>query len=47
MDAMLPKGTFERMDAARLEGETRTDFIREAVERELIRRNAPPPDPTE
>jgi hypothetical protein len=40
MDAMLPDGTFERMDEARLPGETRTDLIRLAVERELQRREA-------
>jgi hypothetical protein len=32
------EGTFSRMDAVRGEGEDRTDFIREAVERELKRR---------
>lgn len=38
MVARFAKGTFARMDAVRDEGEDRTDFIREAVERELKRR---------
>jgi len=38
MQARFPEGTFERIDAVRTEGEDRTDFIREAVERELKRR---------
>ena len=39
MVARFPKGTFERMDAVRKEDETRTDMIREAIERELRRRD--------
>jgi hypothetical protein len=38
MVARFPEGTFERIDSARSEDEDRTDFIREAVERELKRR---------
>jgi len=36
--ARLPAGTLERMDAVLEEGENRSDLIREAVERELKRR---------
>lgn len=32
------EGTFERIDAVRENGEDRSDFVRAAVERELIRR---------
>jgi hypothetical protein len=38
MGTPFPKGTFERMRAAREKGETKTDFVRRAVERELGRR---------
>jgi hypothetical protein len=42
MQARFPEGTFERIAAVlRTDGETaedRTDFVREAVERELKRR---------
>ncbi|MCS3692049.1 hypothetical protein ABIF07_001035 [Bradyrhizobium elkanii] len=38
MKARFAEGTFARMDAVRDDGEDRTDFIREAVERELKRR---------
>ncbi len=38
MAAGFPFGTFSRIDTARSLGETRTDFIRDAVERELKRR---------
>jgi hypothetical protein len=38
MVARFVEGTFARMDAVRSEDEDRTDFIREAVERELKRR---------
>jgi hypothetical protein len=38
MVARFAEGTFARMDAVRDETEDRTDFIREAVERELKRR---------
>lgn len=36
--ARLPAGTLERMDEVLAEGEKRSDLIREAVERELKRR---------
>jgi metal-responsive CopG/Arc/MetJ family transcriptional regulator len=36
--ARLPEGTLDRMDAVLGEGEKRSDLIREAVERELKRR---------
>jgi hypothetical protein len=45
MDAMLPEGTFARMDRVRADGETRTDLIRVAVERELARREGDPTNP--
>lgn len=38
MQARFPKGTFARMAAVLGEGEDRTDLVREAVERELKRR---------
>jgi hypothetical protein len=38
MTARFPKGTFKRIDAVLDEGEYRTDFVWEAVERELKRR---------
>jgi hypothetical protein len=38
MVARFPKGTFERIQAASKQYESRTDFVREAVERELKRR---------
>lgn len=38
MVARFPAGTFERIDAVLAENEDRTDFVREAVERELRRR---------
>lgn len=40
MIAALPAGTFERMEAVAREDEDKTDLIREAVERELARREA-------
>ena len=36
--ARFPAGTLERIDAVLAEKEKRSDFIREAVERELERR---------
>lgn len=36
--ARFPLGTLAQIDAALKEGEARSDFIREAVERELKRR---------
>jgi hypothetical protein len=38
MVARFEAGTFDRMDAVREDGEDRTDLVREAVERELRRR---------
>ena len=38
MVARFAEGTFKRMDAVRAEDEDRTDFVREAVEKELKRR---------
>ena len=38
MVARFPKGTFERIKAVLKDREERTDFVREAVERELERR---------
>jgi hypothetical protein len=38
MQARFPEGTFARIEAVLDEDEDRTDFIREAVERELKRR---------
>jgi len=36
--ARFPAGTLDRIDAALADGENRSDLIREAVERELKRR---------
>ena len=38
MPARFPEGTFDRMDAVLAEGEKRSDLVREAVDRELKRR---------
>jgi hypothetical protein len=38
MSAPFPGGTFVRMLAVRTKGETKTDLVRKAVERELDRR---------
>lgn len=38
MQARFPAGTFSRIEAVLYDGEDRTDLIREAVERELKRR---------
>lgn len=38
MQARFPEGTFDRIMAVLQEGEDRTDFVRESVERELKRR---------
>lgn len=38
MQARFAEGTFDRIEAVLIEGEDRTDFVREAVERELKRR---------
>jgi hypothetical protein len=38
MQARFPAGTFARIEAVLRENEYRMDFVREAVERELIKR---------
>jgi hypothetical protein len=38
MQARFPAGTIERIDAVLDDNEDRTDFVRQAVERELKRR---------
>lgn len=38
MQARFPEGTFDQIAAVLDEGEDRTDFVREAVEKELKRR---------
>jgi hypothetical protein len=38
MQARFPRGTFARITAVLREDEDRTEFVREAVERELKRR---------
>lgn len=38
MQARFPEGTFVRIEAVLTDAEDRTDFVREAVERELKRR---------
>ena len=38
MQARFPEGTFDRIEAVLEESEDRTAFVREAVERELKRR---------
>jgi len=38
MQARFPEGTFEQIDAVLEDGETRTDFVRIAVEMELQKR---------
>jgi hypothetical protein len=38
MQARFPEGTFDRIDAVLEDGEERTQFVREAVEKELRRR---------
>lgn len=38
MPARFPSGTLARMDAVLAKGENRTDFLRDAVEREIKRR---------
>lgn len=41
MQARFPEGTFARISAVLKQGEDRTDLVREAVERELLRRESP------
>lgn len=38
MQARFPDGTFDRIAALLAKGEDRTEFVREAVEREIKRR---------
>jgi len=38
MQARFPEGTFDRIEAVLEDGEDRTELVREAVERELKRR---------
>jgi metal-responsive CopG/Arc/MetJ family transcriptional regulator len=40
MQARFSKGTFAKIDAVLRESEERTQFVREAVEREIERRRA-------
>jgi hypothetical protein len=40
MQARFPKGTFEQIETVLEDDESRTDFVRAAVERELKRRAA-------
>jgi hypothetical protein len=42
MDARFPEGTLARLDAVLQPKEARTDFIYEAVEREIDRRDGEP-----
>jgi hypothetical protein len=44
MQARFPEGTFARIEAVLKEGEDRTDFVRDAVERELRRRGGRLPE---
>lgn len=43
MPGRFPEGTFARMDAVRDDGETRTAFVQDAVEREIKRRERQKP----
>lgn len=38
MQARFPEGTFQRIEAVLEDSEDRTDFVRDAVEKELKRR---------
>lgn len=40
MQARFPNGTFSRIAKVLREREDRTDFVREAIEKELLRREA-------
>ena len=42
MPARLPMGTLARMDSVLVEKENRSDLLREAIERELSRRERKP-----
>lgn len=39
-EAAFPPGTLSRIDGVKREGESRADFIRDAVEKEILRRQA-------
>jgi hypothetical protein len=41
LNLMLSEATVDRIDAVLMEGETRTDLLREAVDKELKRRETP------
>jgi hypothetical protein len=43
MQARFPEGTFARIEAVMQADEDRTDFVRDAVEREIKRRERQPP----
>jgi hypothetical protein len=43
MQARFPEGTFARIEAVMQADEDRTDFVRDAVEREIRRRERQPP----
>ena len=43
MPGRFPKGTFARIDAVLIEGENRSDLVREALEHELRRRERAKP----
>ncbi len=47
MVARFPEGTFDRIKAVLTDGEDRTDFVRDAVERELKRRGKRSKETTE
>jgi hypothetical protein len=43
MQARFPEGTFARIESVMQANEDRTDFVRDAVEREIRRREKQPP----
>lgn len=45
MQARFVEGTLAMIESALEEGETKTDFVREAVRRELLRRERAKPKP--
>jgi hypothetical protein len=45
MQARFPDGTFARIEAVMQADEDRTDFVRDAVEREIKRRERQTPPP--
>jgi hypothetical protein len=46
MTARFPEGTFERIDGVRVKAESRAEFIRAAVDREIRRREKAKPKDT-